>query len=68
MKFGKESETLEFKRFTAEFSEGIISIVAMLNKHSYDELYFGIRNYGTPVGMDISEKPFAMLAKQSPTI
>jgi len=56
VKFGKESEKLEFKRSTVELSEGIISIVAMLNKHGYGELYFGIRNDGTPIGMDISEK------------
>ena len=56
MKFGKENEKLEFKRSTAELKEGIISIAAMLNKHGGGELYFGIRNDGTPVGMDISEK------------
>ncbi|MDR0460735.1 MAG: putative DNA binding domain-containing protein [Nitrososphaerota archaeon] len=56
MKVGEESEKLEFKRSTAELNEGIISIVAMLNKHSYGELYFGVRNDGTPMGMDISEK------------
>ena len=56
MKFGKENEKIEFKRSTAELNEGIISIVAMLNKHNYGELYFGIRNDGTPIGMDISEK------------
>jgi ATP-dependent DNA helicase RecG len=31
-------------------------MVAMLNKHGGGELYFGIRNDGAPVGMDISEK------------
>ncbi|MDR0751881.1 MAG: putative DNA binding domain-containing protein [Christensenellaceae bacterium] len=56
MKIGKESEKLEFKMSGAELKEGIISIVAMLNKHGGGELYFGIRNDGTPVGMDIAEK------------
>jgi ATP-dependent DNA helicase RecG len=56
VKIGKESEKLEYKRSIAELNEGIISIVAMLNKHSYGELYFGIRNDGTPIGIDISEK------------
>jgi ATP-dependent DNA helicase RecG len=56
MKFGKESEKLEFKRSGAELKEGIVSMAAMLNKQGGGELYFGIRNDGTPVGMDISEK------------
>jgi ATP-dependent DNA helicase RecG len=56
MKFGKESEKLEFKRSGAELKEGIVSMAAMLNKQGCGELYFGIRNDGTPVGMDISEK------------
>ena len=56
MKIGKESEKLEFKRSTAEFREGVISIAAMLNKHGGGELYFGVRNDGSPMGMDISEK------------
>ena len=29
----KESETLELKKSTSELKEGIISIVAILNKH-----------------------------------
>jgi ATP-dependent DNA helicase RecG len=56
MKIGKESEKLEFKRTTAELSEGIISMAAILNKHGGGELYFGIRNDGTSLGMDISDK------------
>jgi ATP-dependent DNA helicase RecG len=56
MKIGKESEKLEFKKSGAELKEGIISMVAMLNKHGGGELYFGVRNDGVPVGMDLSEK------------
>ncbi|MDR1397166.1 MAG: putative DNA binding domain-containing protein [Desulfarculales bacterium] len=56
MKFGKENEKLEFKKTTAELSEGVISMVAILNKHGGGELYFGIRNDGTPLGLDISDK------------
>ena len=51
-----ETETLEYKRSTSELKEAIISIAAMLNKHGGGELYFGIRNDGTPIGQDISEK------------
>jgi len=56
MKIGKENEKLEFKKTTAELSEGVISIAAILNKHGCGELYFGVRNDGTPLGMDISDK------------
>jgi len=56
MKIGKENEVLEFKRSTAEIKESIESIAAILNKHGGGELYFGVRNDGTPVGMDISDK------------
>jgi ATP-dependent DNA helicase RecG len=56
MKFGKENEKLEFKKTTAELNEGVISMAAILNKHGGGELYFGIRNDGTPLGMDISDK------------
>ncbi|MDR0999295.1 MAG: putative DNA binding domain-containing protein [Clostridiales bacterium] len=56
MKFGKENEKLEFKKTTAELNEGVISMAAILNKHGGGELYFGIRNDGTPLGMGISDK------------
>ena len=56
MKVGKENEKLEFKKTTSELKEGIISMVSMLNKHGGGELYFGVRNDGTPLGFDISEK------------
>jgi len=56
MKVGKENEKLELKRSTAELRESIISTVAMLNKHNGGELYFGVRNDGEPIGMDISDK------------
>jgi ATP-dependent DNA helicase RecG len=56
MKIGQENEKLEFKKTTAELREGIVSMAAILNKHGGGELYFGVRNDGTPLGMDISDK------------
>lgn len=53
MKIGNENEKLEFKRSTAELKEGIISVAAILNKHGFGELYFGIRNDGTPAGIEV---------------
>jgi len=52
----KESETLEFKKSTAQLKEAVISISAILNKHKKGELYFGISNDGKIIGQDISEK------------
>ena len=51
----KESETIEFKKSLAELGEGLNSMAAILNKHGGGELWFGIRNDGRPVGMDVSE-------------
>jgi ATP-dependent DNA helicase RecG len=56
MRVGKENEKLEFKKTTSELKEGVISIAAILNKHGGGELYFGVRNDGTPLGQTISEK------------
>jgi ATP-dependent DNA helicase RecG len=56
VKVGKENEILEFKKTTGELNEGVISMAAILNKHGGGELYFGVRNDGTPLGMDISDK------------
>lgn len=52
----KESETLELKKSTSELKEAIVSIVAILNKHSRGELYFGVRNDSVAVGQSVSEK------------
>ena len=60
---GEESETLEFKRSTSELKEGIISIAAILNKHQEGTLYFGIKNDGTVIGQEISEKTLRDISK-----
>jgi len=49
----KESETIEFKKSTAELREAVISISAILNKHGRGELYFGIKDDGIVVGQTI---------------
>ena len=51
-----ETEALEYKRSTSELKEAVVSIAAMLNKHGRGALYLGVRNDGTPVGQDISER------------
>ncbi|UCE37074.1 MAG: putative DNA binding domain-containing protein [Thermoplasmata archaeon] len=52
----KESETLELKRSTSELKEAVISVSAILNKHGKGEIYFGVKNDGTVVGQQVSEK------------
>ncbi|MDR1835456.1 MAG: ATP-binding protein, partial [Fusobacteriaceae bacterium] len=53
MIFGQESETLEFKKTTAEAKDAVIDVVAMLNKHGRGELYFGIGNDGRVLGQTV---------------
>jgi ATP-dependent DNA helicase RecG len=50
-----ESEIIELKKSTAQLKPGIISIVAMLNKHQKGKLYFGIKDNGIILGQDIGE-------------
>ena len=58
-----ESETLEFKKSTSELKEGVISIAAILNKHQKGTLYLGIKNDGTVIGQEISEKTLRDISK-----
>ena len=52
----KESETVEFKKTTSELKEAVISVSAILNKHSRGEVYFGIKNDGSVIGQDVGSK------------
>lgn len=56
MNLGSETETLEFKESTSEMYEALIDITAMLNKHGWGELYFGVFNNGNIKGMQIGEE------------
>jgi len=51
-----ETENRENKKSLAELREGVVSIVAMLNKHQYGELWFGIAPNGRVAGLQVSEK------------
>jgi ATP-dependent DNA helicase RecG len=55
MNFGKETETLEFKKSTSEIKVAMISIASILNKHGIGTLYFGVKNNGDVVGQNVSE-------------
>lgn len=55
MNFGKENETIEFKKSTGELKEAMISISAMLNKHGFGVLYFGVKPNGDVIGQEVSD-------------
>ena len=63
MIFGKESETLEFKKTTGELKEAVISVASILNKNGKGELYFGIRNDGKVDGQDIGDATLRDVSK-----
>ncbi|MDR2572733.1 MAG: putative DNA binding domain-containing protein [Desulfovibrio sp.] len=51
-----ENETIEYKKTLGQLKEGIISIAAILNKHGEGELWFGIRDDGVSVGINVGDK------------
>jgi len=50
-----ESETIEYKKSLADLSSGLHSIAAILIKHAAGELWFGVKNDGQAVGMEVSD-------------
>ncbi|NLB11633.1 ATP-binding protein, partial [bacterium] len=54
MNLGIENETLEFKKSTSELKAAMNDICAMLNKHGYGTLYFGVKPNGQVCGQEIS--------------
>ncbi len=56
MKFGKESENIEFKKSTGQLSKSMDDIASILNKNGEGVLYFGIKPDGEVCGQEISEK------------
>ncbi|MCL2152276.1 MAG: putative DNA binding domain-containing protein [Oscillospiraceae bacterium] len=63
MIFGKETETLEFKKTTGELKEAVISIVSILNKSGKGEVYFGIKNDGSVLGQQIGDATLRDISK-----
>ncbi|MCI7558643.1 MAG: ATP-binding protein, partial [Clostridium sp.] len=55
MNLGIESEILEFKETTGELHQAIESIVSILNKHGYGELYFGVKDNGEVKGQIVKD-------------
>lgn len=44
MKLKKENKMIEFKLTTGELFDSVKSISAILNKHGYGTIYFGVKN------------------------
>jgi hypothetical protein len=64
MRFGQESETLEFKRTTGELNECAVSTASMLNDHGSGELCFGMNDDGTSMHREeVLEVPSAAVCK-----
>lgn len=59
-----ERETREFKKTTREITEGIISITSILNKHHHGELFFGIKNDGTPFKFEINDSTLRDISRK----
>jgi len=60
----RESETIEFKKSTAQLKEAVISLCAMLNKHESGVVYFGIKDDGTVCGQEIGKKTTADISHE----
>ena len=51
----RESEIIELKKSTSELKEAVISLGAMLNKHSKGMVYFGINDEGHVFGQQVGK-------------
>ena len=56
MKFGRESENVEFKKSTGQLSKSMDDIASILNKDGEGVLYFGIKPDGEVCGQEVTEK------------
>ena len=53
---GIETEKIEYKKSLGELKEAMASIAAILNKHGEGELYFGVKNNGDVLGLEITDE------------
>ena len=64
MNFGIESETLEFKKSTGELKEALVSVCAMLNKHGFGTVYFGIKPNGEVCGQVVNDSTLRDISRK----
>lgn len=62
-RIGYESESLEFKKSSAELEKGIVSLTAMLNKNGFGEVLFGVDDNGEVVGQDIGSNTIRKISQ-----
>lgn len=62
-KLVRESELIEFKGSTVELKDGLIAIVAMLNKRRKGTLYFGVKNNGEIIGQDVGKRTITEISQ-----
>lgn len=67
MKFGRESENVEFKKSTAQLSKSMDDIASILNKDGKGVLYFGIKPDGEVCGQEVTEKTLNDVAENIKT-
>lgn len=68
MNLGFEDESIEFKETLAEKEEALKDICAILNKNQMGVLYFGVKNNGDVIGIEVgikTESDFAMRLSQT---
>lgn len=61
MNLGNETELIEFKESTGELHQAIESVVSILNKHGYGELYFGVKDNGEVKGQIVKDSTIKMV-------
>lgn len=61
---GIESETIEFKKSTAELEKAVDNIASMLNKHGHGTVYFGVAPNGDVTGQAVSASTLEDVAKK----
>lgn len=64
MNLGIESETIEFKKSTAELEKAVDNIASMLNKHGHGTVYFGVAPNGDVTGQVVSASTLEDIAKK----
>lgn len=67
MKFGRESENVEFKKSTGQQSKSMDDIASILNKNGEGVLYFGIKSDGEVCGQEVTEKTLNDVAENIKT-
>lgn len=56
MNLGNENETQEFKEGLGQLDKGIKSLTAMLNRHGFGSVYFGVDDNGNVKGLTVGKK------------